>query len=60
MAHNIINMTNIPTNPDLAGAGLTYVEMDPFSVAIRADGRRIRFYRSIAATVATRNKETGR
>ena len=51
VAHNIINMTTIPAELDLAGAGLDYQEMDPFSVAIHADGRRVRFFRSIEATV---------
>ena len=52
-AHNIINMTDIPAELDLAGAGLVYQEMDPFSVAIHADGRRVRFHRSVDATVAS-------
>jgi phytoene dehydrogenase-like protein len=52
-AHNIINMTSIPEELDLAGAGLVYQEMDPFSIAIFADGRRVRFHRSIEATVAS-------
>ena len=51
VAHNIINMTTIPRQLDLAGAGLEYQEMDPFSVAVFADGRRVRFHRSIEATV---------
>jgi len=50
-AHNIINMTDIPVELDLAGAGLDYIEMDPFSIAVHQDGRRVRFYRSIEATV---------
>ena len=50
-AHNIINMTAIPAELDLAGAGLEYQEMDPFSVAVFADGRRVRFHRSIEDTV---------
>ncbi len=50
-AHNIINMTAIPAELDLAGAGLDYIEMDPFSVAVHGDGRRVRFFRSIEATV---------
>jgi len=50
-AHNIINMTDIPAELDLAGAGLDYLEMDPFSIAVHADGRRVRFFRSIEATV---------
>lgn len=32
-AHNIINMTAIPKELDLSGAGLEYQEMDPFSTA---------------------------
>ncbi len=51
VAHNIINMTNIPAELELAKAGLEYIEMNPFSVAIRADGQRVRFYRSIEQTV---------
>ncbi len=50
-AHNIINMTDIPAELDLGGAGLEYIEMDPFSVAVHADGRRVRFFRSIDETV---------
>lgn len=50
-AHNIINMTDIPAELDLAGAGLEYIEMDPFSIAVHADGRRVRFHRSIEATI---------
>jgi phytoene dehydrogenase-like protein len=53
VAHNIINMTDIPDELDLAGAGLVYQEMDPFSVAVHADGRRVRFARSVDATVAS-------
>ncbi|MDP9384343.1 MAG: NAD(P)/FAD-dependent oxidoreductase [Actinomycetota bacterium] len=51
VAHNIINMTPIPRELDLAGAGLEYREMDPFAVALFADGRRVRFHRSIEQTV---------
>ena len=51
VAHNIINMTVIPRQLDLAGAGLEYREMNPFSVGVFADGRRVRFHRSIEATV---------
>jgi phytoene dehydrogenase-like protein len=53
VAHNILNMTTIGEELDLVGAGLDYIEMDPFAVALRADGRRVRFYRSIEATVAS-------
>lgn len=50
-AHNIINMTAIPDELDLAGAGLRYIEMDPFSVAVFEDERIVRFNRSVDATV---------
>ncbi len=52
-AHNIINMTDIPAELDLAGAGLTYREMEPFAVGFFPDGRVVRFHRSVAATVAS-------
>lgn len=50
-AHNIINMTSIPRELGLHEAGLEYREMDPFAVAVFADGRRVRFHRSVEATV---------
>lgn len=50
-AHNILNMTDIPADLDLAGAGLDYLEMDPFSIAVHADGRRVRFHRSVEHTI---------
>ncbi len=53
VAHNMINMTDIPAELDLPGAGLVYQEMDPFSVAVHVDGRRVRFHRSVEATVAS-------
>jgi len=53
VAHNIINMTDIPAELDLAGAGLSYQEMDPFSVAVFDDGRIVRFHRSVDETVAS-------
>ncbi len=53
VAHNIINMGAIPDELDLAGAGLAYREMDPFSIVVRADGRRVRFFRSVDATLAS-------
>ncbi|MGI8633653.1 MAG: phytoene desaturase family protein [Solirubrobacterales bacterium] len=52
-AHNIINMTSIPDELALAEVGLDYREMDPFAVAVFADGRRVRFHRSIERTVAS-------
>ena len=59
VAHNIINMTTIPRQLDLAGAGLEYQEMDPFSVAVFGDGRRVRFHRSIEATVDSIAEHSG-
>lgn len=53
VAHNIINMTAIPDELHLAGMGLEYREMDPFSVAVFSDGRIVRFHRSIDETVAS-------
>ncbi len=53
VAHNMINMTDIPADLDLAGAGLVYQEMNPFSVAVHADGRRVRFFRSVDDTVSS-------
>lgn len=53
VAHNLINMTSIPRDLDLAGAGLRYREMDPFATAVFEDGRRVRFHRSVARTVAS-------
>ena len=51
VAHNMIQMTSIPDDLDLRSVGLDYQEMDPFSVAVHADGRRVRFFRSLDATV---------
>jgi phytoene dehydrogenase-like protein len=59
VAHNIINMTVIPRQLDLAGAGLDYQQMDPFSVAVFADGRRVRFHRSVEATVDSIAEHSG-
>jgi len=52
-AHNIINMTRIPAELDLAGAGLDYVEMNPFATGFFRDGRVVRFHRSIDKTCAS-------
>jgi phytoene dehydrogenase-like protein len=51
VAHNMINMTDIPTDLALTEVGLEYMEMDPFSIAVHAEGRHARFYRSVDATV---------
>ena len=51
-AHNILNMTRIPAELDLAGAGLQQVEMEPFATGFGEDGEVRRFSRSIAATAA--------
>jgi phytoene dehydrogenase-like protein len=50
-AHNIINMTRIPRELDLAGAGLDYVPMEPFATGVFRDGTVVRFRRSIEETV---------
>ncbi|MGQ0576188.1 MAG: phytoene desaturase family protein [Pseudonocardia sp.] len=52
-AHNIINATDIVEDLALADAGLVYREMDPFSVAVFADGTIVRFHRDVEATVAS-------
>ncbi len=52
-AHNIINMTSIPDELDLAGAGLEYLPMEPFATGFFRDGRIVRFHRDIDATVAS-------
>jgi len=49
-AHNIINMTRIPAELDLAGAGLDYIEMSPFATGLFRDGRIVRFHRSVDET----------
>jgi phytoene dehydrogenase-like protein len=52
-AHNIINMTSIPAELDLAGAGLEYIPMEPFATGFFRDGRIVRFHRNIEQTVAS-------
>jgi phytoene dehydrogenase-like protein len=52
-AHNIINMTSIPAELDLAGAGLEYIPMEPFATGFFRDGRIVRFHRDIEQTVAS-------
>jgi phytoene dehydrogenase-like protein len=51
-AHNIINMTSIPAELDLAGAGLDYIQMEPFATGVFRDGRVVRFFRDVERTVA--------
>jgi len=53
VAHNMINMTSIPAELKLAEAGLVYQEMEPFAAGFFADGRVVRFHRSIERTVAS-------
>ncbi len=50
-AHNIINATDIVDELRLREVGLEYREMDPFSVAVFADGTIVRFHRSVEQTV---------
>ena len=51
-AHNIINMTSIPAELDLAGAGLEYLPMEPFATGVFRDGPTVRFFRDVEQTVA--------
>lgn len=51
VAHNLINMTDIATELSLEGAGLQYVEMDPFAVSVSEEGPIIRFWRDVDRTV---------
>jgi phytoene dehydrogenase-like protein len=51
VAHNLINMTDIGDELELAAAGLDYVEMDPFAVSISPEGETIRFWRDVDKTV---------
>jgi phytoene dehydrogenase-like protein len=51
VAHNMINMTDIPSELELDHHGLEYLEMDPFSVAVRTDGHHVRYHRSVDETV---------
>ena len=53
VAHNIINATPVLRELRLDEVGLEYREMDPFAVAVFADGRVVRFHRSIERTVAS-------
>ncbi|MBW3607486.1 MAG: NAD(P)/FAD-dependent oxidoreductase [Actinobacteria bacterium] len=53
VAHNIINATPVARELRLADVGLEYREMDPFAVAVFADGRIVRFHRSIERTVVS-------
>ncbi len=59
-AHNIINMTRIPAELDLAGAGLDYIEMSPFATGFVRDGRVVRFSRSVDETCASITEAGGR
>ena len=59
-AHNIINMTRIPAELDLAGAGLDYIEMSPFATGFFRDGRVVRFARSVDETCASIEQAGGR
>lgn len=52
VAHNMINMTQIPHELELERAGLVYREMDPFTTAYSPAGPPFRMYRSVARTCA--------
>jgi phytoene dehydrogenase-like protein len=53
VAHNLIHATDLIEDLGLAEAGLRYVEMDPFSVAVGRDGAIVRFHRSVEETVSS-------
>jgi phytoene dehydrogenase-like protein len=51
VAHNLVQATDVVRDLALEDVGLRYVEMDPFSVAVRRDGTIVRFHRSVERTV---------
>ncbi len=50
VAHNMINMTDIPEDLGLAECGLEYQEMDPFTMALSPGGAPFRLYCSVERT----------
>jgi phytoene dehydrogenase-like protein len=50
VVHNLIRMTSVPEELELAETGLEYVETDPFATAFLPGGDRVRFYRSVERT----------
>lgn len=50
VAHNMLNMTDIVQDLDLARHGLRYREMDPFTIAPQPNGPPLRFFRSLDRT----------
>jgi len=52
VAHNMINMTNIPADLALDECGLEYQEMDPFTTALSPEGAPFRMYRDVERTFA--------
>lgn len=51
VAHNMINMTGIPEELELAAHGLDYQPMDPFTTALSPSGAPFRMYRDVRRTV---------
>lgn len=51
VAHNLVQATDLVEDLALEEVGLRYLEMDPFSVAVRRDGAVIRFHRSVERTI---------
>ncbi|OMQ15214.1 hypothetical protein A7K94_0211075, partial [Modestobacter sp. VKM Ac-2676] len=51
VAHNLVQATDLVQDLALEEVGLRYLEMDPFSVAVRRDGGIVRFHRSVERTV---------
>jgi len=50
VAHNMINMTDIPQDLQLDRHGLDYLEMDPFTTALSPTGAAFRLYRDVERT----------
>lgn len=50
VAHNMINMTDIPQDLALDRFGLQYMEMDPFTTALSPNGPSFRLYRDVDRT----------
>lgn len=52
VAHNMINMTDIPRDLRLDECGLDYLPMDPFATALSPNGPPFRLYRDLERTCA--------
>src|SRR5689334_7142773 len=50
VAHNMLNMTDIPDDLELEACGLDYQEMDPFTTSYSPHGAPFRLYRDVGRT----------